>query len=75
MAQPKVSLFRRAWQSLVQRMVHDVSPENAACEFGCHVTKCDTDKWEPCENRLQSAAEQKAYRAGEKSAKSGSTPT
>ena len=54
---PKIGMLRRAWRSLVNRVVQYVPSEDAACEFDCQVTDCDSEKWEKCERRRTAAEE------------------
>ena len=38
---------------LVPRIVRDVPPEMAACEFDCRKTDCRQDEWVHCPNRTR----------------------
>ena len=54
----KIGMFRRAWRSLVNRVIQYVPNENAACEFDCRVTDCDAERWEVCDDRRRTEAEE-----------------
>ena len=54
---PRTGVLRRAWRSLVNRVVQYVPDKDAACEFDCQVTDCDSEKWEKCERRRTAAGE------------------
>ena len=36
---------------IVPRIVRDVPPELAACEFDCRKAECQQDEWASCPNR------------------------
>ena len=51
-ALPGMRFFGRLTRSLKDKIVSDVPPEYARCEFDCRKTQCRYEEWLSCPNRL-----------------------
>jgi len=44
------------WGWLKSRIIGDVPPEDAVCEYDCRKPQCADGEWDNCERRLSGAA-------------------
>jgi hypothetical protein len=52
---PNDGVVTRLWQWIASKLIDEVSPGDALCEFDCRRTQCTLGDWSTCSRRLAQA--------------------